>query len=142
MAIIQKHHNGGDIDRWNAYFRSPWAHAEEDLTGCWCPSVDIYEDENAIILTAELPGMKKKEVKIEVQDNILTISGDRGLDREDKRANYHRVERCYGSFSRSFSLGQSVDQGGIEAEMNKGILTVTLPKREETKPKEIAVSVK
>ncbi|MHA1568027.1 MAG: Hsp20/alpha crystallin family protein [Alphaproteobacteria bacterium] len=142
MAIIHRRDNITDADRWNRFFSDPWYRgAEEEMSGCWCPSVDIYEDGSNVVLTVELPGMEKKDVSIQVENNVLTISGERKFIEEEKRANYNRIERCYGDFTRSFTLGQTVDQGGIGAAMDKGILTITLPKKEESKPKQIEVKV-
>jgi HSP20 family protein len=95
------------------------------------PSVDIFEDEKTIQVKADLPGIKPEEIKIEVDNGILTLSGERKLEKEDKKDGYHRVERVYGAFTRSFTLPDAVQSDGIEAKYNEGVLTVVLPKRVE-----------
>ncbi len=105
-----------------------------------CPfAVDILEDKDHVLLKAELPGVNPKEVNISVEDNVLTISGEKKLEHEDKKDNYVRVERYYGKFSRAFTLPPYVDPAQISAEYKDGVLTVTLPKRPETKPRQIQV---
>ena len=117
--------------------------SEEDfLAGSWTPQVDIFEDGEAITVSAALPGLSKKDIKINIENHILTIAGERKLAHEDKSDNYTRVEQFYGSFYRSFTLPNTIDAGKIDATMDQGILKVTLPKREETKPKQIEVKVK
>jgi len=116
---------------------------EEDwaLGGSWAPAVDIYEQEGNIVLKAELPGVEPKDVDIRVENNVLTLRGERKFDNEVKQDNYHRVERAYGTFSRSFTLPSAVDTEKIKAEYKDGLLRVTLPTREEAKPKQISISV-
>ena len=111
------------------------------LGGTWAPAVDIYEQDNNIVLKAELPGVDPKDVDIRLENNTLTLRGERKFDDEVKKENYHRVERAYGAFTRSFTLPTVVDQGSIKAEFKDGVLRVTLPKREEAKPKQIHISV-
>lgn len=107
----------------------------------WSPSVDIYEQPEALVIEAELPGLSKKDVSVKLENNTLTIQGERKLAHEDKRENYHRIERAYGSFVRSFTLPSNVDTEKINAEFKDGVLHITLPKREEAKPREIEVKV-
>lgn len=111
------------------------------LGGSWAPAVDIYEQGNDIVLKAELPGVDPKDVDIRVENNVLTLRGERRFDSEVKRESYHRVERAYGAFARSFTLPSVVDTAHIKAEYRDGVLQVTLPKREEAKPKQIQISV-
>jgi len=111
------------------------------LGGTWAPAVDIYEQDNNIVLKAELPGVDPKDVDIQLENNTLTLRGERKLDKEVKKENYHRVERAYGTFTRSFTLPAVVDQNNIKAEFKDGVLRVTLPKREEAKPKQIQINV-
>jgi HSP20 family protein len=111
------------------------------MTG-WSPSCDIYETENEIVVKAEIPGVKKEDVKLSMQDNVLTLSGERKFEEETKKENYVRVERGYGSFTRSFTLPPSVDAKKISAEFKDGLLEVKLPKSEEAKPKEVEIKVK
>ena len=125
-------------------FRGSGRPAGEDdwaLGGSWAPAVDIYEQEGNIVLKAELPGVDAKDVDIRVENNVLTMSGERKLDNEVKRESYHRVERAYGSFARSFTLPSVVDADRIKAEFRDGVLRVTLPRKDEAKPKQISISV-
>jgi HSP20 family protein len=105
----------------------------------FAPAVDIFEDKDAIFVKAELPGLKAEEVDIHVENDVLTISGERKLEKKDESAGYHRIERTYGSFTRSFSLPKNVAADQVEAEMTDGVLTVKLPKKAEAQPKKIAV---
>jgi HSP20 family protein len=107
----------------------------------WSPAVDIREDKDAYLVEVELPGLTKDDVKITMENNILTIQGEKENEKEEKRGDYHRSERVYGSFQRSFTLPSSVKNDKIEAQYTNGILTVTLPKVEEAKPKAIEVKV-
>lgn len=126
-------------------FRAPRAGAATEdwaLGGSWAPLVDIYEHDGNIVLKAELPGVEPKDVDICVENNVLTLRGERRVDSEVKREQYHRVERAYGTFSRSFTLPAVVDTEKIKAEYKDGMLQVTLPTREEAKPKQISIAVK
>jgi HSP20 family protein len=107
----------------------------------WTPSVDIFEDEEGVALRFELAGVDPKDVDIRFENGVLTLRGDRKLERGDKRDNYHRVELSYGTFTRSFSLPGTIDAEKIKAESKNGILTVMLPKKPEAKPKSIQVKV-
>ena len=111
------------------------------LGGQWAPSVDIFEHDGNLVLKAELPGIEPKDVDVRVENNVLTLRGERKFESEVKREKYHRVERAYGTFSRSFTLPNVVDTEKIKAEFKDGVLQVTLPQREEAKPKQIQVSV-
>ncbi len=112
------------------------------LASTWKPAVDIVEEDEAYVAKVELPGVNKDDVKITMQDNILTIRGEKKEEKKGKEGNAHRVERYYGSFQRSFSLPTSVKSDRIEAEYKDGILTINMPKAEEAKPKQIEVKVK
>jgi len=107
----------------------------------WTPSVDIYEDEEGVALRFELAGVDPKDVDIRFENGVLTLRGERKLEKEDKRDNYHRVELSYGTFTRSFSLPATIDPEKIKAESKNGVLTVGLPKKPEAKPKSIQVKV-
>jgi HSP20 family protein len=110
--------------------------------GRWVPAVDIYETEkDGLVLKAELPDMKREDISVMVENNTLTIKGERKFDGEARKEQFHRVERAYGSFSRSFSLPQTVDAAKIAAEYKNGVLTVTLPVRAESRPRTINVEV-
>ncbi len=115
---------------------------EELREGIWQPPVDIYEDESTVVIKAEVPGVDQKEIDIRIEDNTLTIRGERKHSQEVKKENYHRVERFYGTFQRSFSLPHTINQEKVKATCEQGVLTITLPKREEKKPKQINVEVK
>ncbi|MBI3593337.1 MAG: Hsp20/alpha crystallin family protein [Nitrospirae bacterium] len=108
----------------------------------WVPSVDIFEKENALVLRAELPDMEMSDIDISVDANTLQIKGNRKLAHEDKKENYHRIERVYGAFSRTFTIPDFVSLDKIEATYDKGVLTITLPKKEEVKPKKIKIDIK
>jgi HSP20 family protein len=115
---------------------------EELKEGIWQPPVDIYEDENSVVIKAELPGIDQNDIEVKIEDSTLTLRGERKHDQTVHKENFHRIERYYGSFQRSFSLPHTVDQEKVKATCEKGILTITLPKKEETKPKQITVEVK
>ena len=143
MAIIkwnpfnELNRYGRSQDRW---FDSNWSGSEN--CGCdWAPTVDIYDEEAQIVLTAELPGIDQEAVEVNLENNILTLGGKRELEKEETKENYTRVERNYGSFTRSFRLPNTVDQSKIEAKMDRGVLTVVLPKSEQAQPKQIEVKV-
>lgn len=108
----------------------------------WTPAVDIAEQDNEYVVKVELPGVSKEDVKITLESNILTIRGEKKQEKNSKEDNYHRMERTYGSFQRSFTLPTTVKNDKIDAVYKEGILTVTLPKAEEAKPKQIEVKVK
>src|SRR5215469_17952913 len=108
----------------------------------FAPAVDIYEDDKNITVQAGLPGVKAEDVHIDVENNVLTLSGERKLEREDKREGYHRIESSYGSFTRSFVLPESADPEKVEANLSDGVLTVRIPKRPEAAIKHIEVKAK
>jgi len=115
---------------------------EEGLVaGTWNPSVDIYETENSVVLSAEIPGVNEKDIEVKLENNQLSIKGERKFEKETKEENYHRIERSYGSFYRSFTLPNTIDQDKITAEYKNGILKVTMQKKEEIKPKSIKINV-
>ena len=107
----------------------------------WTPAVDIYEVDGALVLKAELPDLRRESIDVTVENNTLTIRGERKLDNEIKQENFHRIERAYGSFVRQFSLPATVDSAKIAAEYKDGVLTVKLPVREEAKPRTVKVEV-
>jgi len=108
----------------------------------WAPACDIYETDHEIVLKVELPEVKKENVRVSFENNVLTIRGERKFEEEAKRENYHRIERSYGQFVRSFTLPTFADSSKIGAEFKDGILRVMIPKREEAKPKQVEVKVK
>ena len=108
--------------------------------GAWTPNVDIYENKDQIVLEAELPGMKREDFELTVENNLLTLRGERRFEKRDEQDNYHRVERAYGSFTRSFTLPQTVSSENAVAEYQNGVLRVALSKREEVKARRIEIS--
>src|ERR1700756_2014340 len=141
------------LDRWepfrgsrdtqlNQLFNNFFGRAAEDqnLT-TWAPAVDIYEGEHELVVKADLPDIKPEELDVRVENNILTIRGERKFEKKVDEKSYLRVERAYGSFARSFSLANTVNTEAIKADYKDGVLTLTIPKREEAKPKQIKVSV-
>jgi HSP20 family protein len=125
----------------NRLFDPRYAAEGENLANTWVPPVDIYEDAEGVTVRAELPGMSAADIDVRIEDQTLTLKGERRLKDEDKRDQYRRIERWYGAFSRSFTLPTSVDTDRVKAESKDGVLTVFLPRREETKPRQIRVSV-
>jgi HSP20 family protein len=113
---------------------------DEAINGAWYPKVDIYENKENLVLEAELPGMTRDDFELSFENNVLTLRGERKFEKEDEGENYHRVERAYGSFTRSFTLPQTVTVDGVTAEFNNGVLRVALPKREETKARKIEIT--
>jgi HSP20 family protein len=107
--------------------------------GAWTPNVDIFENKDEIVLEAELPGMKREDFELTIENNVLTLRGERRFEKKNEADNYHRVERAYGAFSRSFTLPQAVSSEGATAEYKNGVLRVTLHKREEVKARRIEV---
>jgi HSP20 family protein len=106
----------------------------------WLPPVDVRETDGEFIFTAELPGLAKEDVNITLEEKVLTISGERMLEGKEDNENYHRIERSYGKFSRSFSLPQDVDQENVSANFANGVLTIAVPKTEAVKPRQIAIT--
>ena len=109
-------------------------------TTAWNPSVDIFENDNEVVIKAELPGMNAKDIEVRLENNLLLLKGERHFEKEAKEENYHRIEREYGTFSRSFSLPTAVDGDKVTAEYKDGVLKVVLPKKEERKPKPIKIA--
>jgi HSP20 family protein len=116
--------------------------SEDLMTGVWSPAVDVNEDASKIVLSADLPGVQKPDLEIQIEKDVLTLRGERRIERKgDDKDHYHRYERVVGSFVRSFSLPPTVDAEKIGAELKDGILTLTLPKRPEAQPRQIKVNV-
>jgi HSP20 family protein len=114
---------------------------EESNLTAWAPAVDIFENEQELVVKADLPEIDPKDLDIRVENNILTIRGERKFEKKVNEDNYLRVERAYGAFSRSFSLASTVNPEGVKADYQNGVLTLSIPKREEAKPKQIKVNV-
>lgn len=131
-------------DRMNQFLSDTLNNYEPEngrLVQDWVPAVDVYEDAEAIQLKAELPGMEMKEIEVKIENNALEIRGEKKIEQTEKKENYHRIERVFGRFSRSFRLPNTVAQDKIKAKYERGVLTITLPKREETKPRSVTVQV-
>jgi len=124
-----------EIDR---MFRSFYEDSESSDSH-WMPSVDIIDEKDKLLLTAEIPGVEKKDVKINLQNNVLSIEGEKKQEHEEKDDNYYRSERFYGKFCRSFTLSSDVDSDNIQADFDNGVLTVTMPKSEKVKPRQIEI---
>ena len=143
MAIVRWNPLGSlagmEIDRLNRMFAD---FQNEAFNQAWVPAVDIYEtDSHEVVIKAELPDVKKEGINVTFENNVLTLSGERKQEETTKREQYQRVERHFGSFSRSFTLPASVDASRIVASYKDGVLTIRLPRREEAKPKQISVNV-
>jgi HSP20 family protein len=129
---------GMEVDRLNRMF---WEMYGEGLGRGWVPPVDIYEsDDHEVVIKAELPEMKREDISLTFENNVLTLSGERRMEQETRRERFQRVERHYGSFSRSFTLPATIDASRISASYKDGVLTVRLPQRDEAKPKQIEVN--
>lgn len=130
-------------DRMNRLFQDSFASGrEEGLTStAFAPAVDVYEDEHNVTLKIEVPGIEEKDIDVRVENNTLTVHGERKFEKDEKEENYRRVERQYGSFTRSFTLPSTVDAENISADYDKGILKIRLAKKAEAKPKQIKVNV-
>lgn len=137
MALLQ--------NRINRMFEDAFPHTQdiqEDIQACdWQPTVDIYETEDGLAIEADLPGVAKQDVSVEIKENVLTLSGERMLDIAVKEDRYLRKERCFGSFSRAFSLQQPVDPAKVIAQFKNGVLKIEIPRPEAEKPKKITVNI-
>src|ERR1700678_4406403 len=121
--------------------RGPEGQDESLTTSAFAPPVDVYEDEHNITLKIEVPGIDEKDIDVRIENNTLTVHGERKFEKEEKEENYRRVERQYGSFTRSFTLPTTVDAEKVSANYDKGVLNITLPKKAEAKPKQIKVTL-
>jgi HSP20 family protein len=131
-------------DRMNRLFNEQFSsvgNGESLNTGSFVPPVDVYEDEHGIQLKMEVPGIEEKDIDIRLENNVLTVSGERQFEKEEKQENFHRVERRYGTFYRSFTLPNTVDTNSVKADYDKGVLKIALGKLAEAKPKQIKVNV-
>jgi len=128
-------------DRFNRAFGAPNRERDEEMSlGAWMPPVDISEEEDKIRLTAELPGVREDQVSIQMEGGVLTIRGERKFEDEKQGRNFHRVERAYGQFVRSFTLPNNVDREKIRASFSDGLLEIEIPKSEEARPRQIKIS--
>ncbi len=130
-------------DRMNRLFDdagSTWRTDEPAATTSWSPSVDIFETEGEIVVKAELPGIDRKDIQLNLENNVLSLRGERKFQKETKDDNYHRIERSYGVFSRAFSIPATVDEERIRADYKDGVLKIVLPKKDQAKPKQIKIA--
>jgi HSP20 family protein len=126
----------------NSFFDTPTAtHSNGATFRRWIPAMDLVETEDSFVLTADLPGLSESDVNIEVEDNVLTVSGERKAEHEDRKGGYYRVERSYGSFRRSLTLPEGVDPEAVTATFDKGVLEVTVPKPEQQQPRKVQITV-
>jgi HSP20 family protein len=146
MTLVKWNPRLTHLSRWNEwdhflndFFGDHWEN--NDHNNSWLPAVDIKEDNDNFTLFADLPGLTKKDIKINVKDNMLHITGERSVEQKDNRDDYYRIERRRGSFNRRFSLPDSVNENEIKAKFKDGVLAVTLPKLEEVKEPEIEIKV-
>ena len=142
MALVRWNPNrelaSMEVDRLNRMFSELWG--DEDISRGWMPAVDIYTtDAHDVVLKVDLPDMRREDISVSFENNVLTLRGERKFDVDTKRENYQRIERFYGNFSRSFTLPATVDASRISAAYKDGVLTVRLPQREDARPKQIAI---
>lgn len=136
LALVQ--------DRMNRLWGTTFDRGHEDVTsrGAWLPAVDIYETESReVVLQAELPGLRREDIDLTIENNSLTVRGERRRDAAVKEDRFHRTERIFGPFSRSFTLPNTIDPSRVRAEYRDGVLTITLPVRDEARPRQIQVEV-
>jgi HSP20 family protein len=128
----------GEVNRlFNTFFDTPVSASERR----WLPAMDLVETEDHFLLRADLPGLSEEDVQIELEDNVLTVSGERKSEHEERKEGYHRVERAYGRFTRSLTLPEGVDAEAVEARFDRGVLEISIPKPEERKPRRVAINV-
>ncbi|HXY52539.1 MAG TPA: Hsp20/alpha crystallin family protein [Terriglobales bacterium] len=130
-------------ERMNRLFRESFAEAGQEalMSTTFAPPVDVYEDEHNVTLKIEVPGIEEKDIDVRIENNTLTVHGERKFEKEEKEENFRRVERQYGSFTRTFTLPNTVDVDKVSASYDKGVLKIALPKKAEAKPKQIKVNV-
>jgi HSP20 family protein len=129
-------------DRMNRLVRDSFGDGQEALaTTSFAPAVDVYEDEHSVTLKIEVPGIQEKDIDVRIENNTLTVHGERKYEAEEKEENYRRIERQYGSFTRSFTLPSTMDTNSVSADYDKGVLKIKLAKKAEAKPKQIKVNV-
>src|SRR3954454_24256511 len=130
-------------DRLNRLFRESYGEGRQEAlsTSTFAPPVDVYEDEHNVTLKIEVPGIDEKDIDVQIENNLLTVHGERKIEKEEKEENFRRVERQYGSFTRSFTLPSSVEPGQVSARCDKGVLKISLAKKAEAKPTQIKVNV-
>jgi HSP20 family protein len=127
------------FNRFEPFFRMPFLGEDAPQSGAWNPPVDVLEENNRLFVKVEVPGIDEKDLRIVFEDGVLTVSGERQFERKEDR-NYHRIERTYGSFTRTFSLPRSVDASQIVASYRNGVLEIEIPKKDESLPKQIQIN--
>lgn len=143
--LTRKYDPFGDIRslqaQMNRLFEPFWSRTgdEELVSGTWIPPVDVEEVGDSLVLRAELPGVKREDIDVSFTDGVLTLKGERQFEKESQEKTWHRIERSYGSFVRSFTMPRSVDPSGISADFKDGVLEIRVPKREESKPRQIRI---
>jgi HSP20 family protein len=145
MALITRFNPFDDLRRmearlWEPFFRTPFFGEETQAAAGWNPPVDVVEENEKLLVKVEVPGIEEKDLRVTFEDGLLTISGERQFERREDR-NYHRIERAYGTFTRTFTLPRSVDASQIVANYRNGVLEVEIPKKEESRPKQIQINV-
>ena len=130
-------------DRMNRLFRESLREGQDEplSTSSFAPAVDVYEDEHNVVLKIEVPGIDEKDIDVRIENNTLIVHGERNIDKEEKEENYRRIERQYGSFTRTFTLPNTVDTDSVSANYDRGVLKIQLAKKAEAKPKQIKVNV-
>ncbi len=128
-------------NRVNSLFRDFNEGGDHATTASFTPAVDVYEDNQKVVLKLEVPGIEEKDLDVRVENNTLTVKGERKFEKEEKEENFHRIERRYGSFYRAFTLPTTIDAGHIDASYNSGVLRLELKKKPEAQPKQIKVNV-
>ena len=136
VAVLQNRLNSIFND-----FARPEAEQESLAMGSFIPPVDVYEDAHQVVLKLEVPGIKQEDLDVRVENQMLTVKGERKFEKDEKEENFHRIERRYGSFTRSFTLPQTVDTGAVKAGYEQGVLTISLAKKEAAKPKQVKVEI-
>jgi HSP20 family protein len=136
MAVLQNRLNSIFND-----FARPEGDQESLAMGNFIPPVDVYEDAQQVVLKLEVPGIKQEDLDVRVENQMLTIKGERKFDKDEKEENFHRIERRYGTFTRTFTLPQTVDTAAVKANYDHGVLSVSFPKKEAAKPKQVKVEI-
>ncbi len=136
MAVLQNRLNSIFNE-----FATPEGEQESLVMGNFIPPVDVYEDGHQLVLKLEVPGIKQENLDVHVENQTLTVKGERKFEKDEKEENFHRIERRYGSFTRTFTLPQTVDAGAPKATYEQGVLTIALPKKEAAKPKQVKVEI-
>lgn len=136
VAVLQNRLNSIFSD-----FARPESEQESLAMGNFIPPVDVYEDAQHLVLKLEVPGIKQEDLNVQVENQTLTIKGERKFEKDEKEENFHRIERRYGSFARTFTLPQTVDTGAVKASYDHGVLTISLAKKEAAKPKQVKVEI-